>query len=223
MFNAVELPAVFFIERPNIFGIVTRHVMNPSADLALISIIRSSYNNNNIDYKIRDKRRAIITSLVTISSSDVSGRILDHVLKYGAVTIPELEFSLMTTKASASRTLKKLISCSIVRVFGFVGLPYRDKSPGPRVPIYSLVGADPEVVNGAQRRYGEIQLSLKSPSMRQSQLAEAVAYCKVYMVERGIKAIPDMSILIPLMKAGGFEVKYPLLINGLAKEGFKWR
>ncbi len=140
--------------------IITPHVPNPSREVILIWITRSLHDQDqDKEEEEREKRERIITILVTIANSKVGGLICDHILKYGATTISELEYSIPTTRASASRTLNRLQICGVVEKLGYVRSPYRlIKTPGPRILIYSLTGADPQASIEAQKRYAAIQL-----------------------------------------------------------------
>ncbi len=122
--------------------IITPHVTNPSPEILTISRIRSLHDH--ILNGDRERRERINTSLVTIANSEKGGLICDYLLKHGGTTIPELEEVIPTTRATASRTLRRLINFNVVETRGHVGPPYRPhRKAGPRVPIFILKGAAP--------------------------------------------------------------------------------
>lgn len=204
--------------------IITPHVTNPSPEIFLIWRIRSLHDHDHISFVDRDRRERIVTSLVTIANSETGGLICDHLLKHGATTIPELEEVIPTTKATASRTLKRLINFNVVETRGHVGSPYRPrKQAGPRVPIYILKGADPQAAHDAQRRHAELKLiktTKTTEHVKQSQLPEAIALAKTYMNDRGLRTIPDRVILTLVLQNSGITVDYNKLTTALHKEGY---
>jgi len=133
---------------------ITPHVTNPSPKIILIWRIRSSHDDD-IQEEDRERHEGIITSLVTIANSKVGGTICDILLKHGATTFLEVEYSIPTTRATASRTLNRLHTCGVVNKVGYVRSPYRLRNtPGPHSVIYALKGADPQAAIEAQERYG---------------------------------------------------------------------
>ena len=204
--------------------IITPHVTNPSPELLLIWRIRSLHDHDHILIQERERRERIITSLVTIANSETGGLICDHLLKHGATTISILEEVIPTTKATASRTLRRLINFNVVETRGHVGPPYRPhRKSGPRVPIYTLKGAAPQASHDAQRRHAELKLIKTSTTpdpIRQGQLPEAIALCKTWMNDRGLRTIPDSQILTPMLEVQGIKVSYDKLITALRKEGY---
>ena len=142
---------------PESVRIITPHVTNPSPEIVLISTIRSVHDHDHMIIGDRERRERVVTRLVTIANSTIGGFICDHLLEYGGTTLRELEKVIPTTKATASRTLSSFINFNVVEILGYVGIPYiSHKKGGPRVPIYTLKGADPQVSIEAQKRYGDL-------------------------------------------------------------------
>ncbi len=202
---------------------VSSLVTDLTPELALFSRIVSLYDIDIVQREERERREGIVSTLVTVLKGPVGRRVSKILSDYGCATSLELQYTIPTTRLSAHRIMKRLMSCDVVEISGHVGTPYRPRgSPGPPIPIYGLVGAIPEAVVNAQKRYGEVLKSLSKPeSIRQCQLTEALAFCRTYLDDRHLKRVPDSQILTPLLQDSGIRVNYDHLLTALVKEGYR--
>ena len=179
---------------------ITPHVTNPSPEIILIWRIRSSHDDDDdVPREERERRKGIITSLVTIANSKVGGLVCDLLLKYGSTTLQEVEYSIPTKRGTASRILKGLWICGVVEKVGYVESPYRLRNtPGPRSVIFSLKGADPQAAIEAQERYGDLvvkarDLTLELERQQREAQNEAQALEAKNLVEAQALEIQDLA------------------------------
>ena len=84
---------------------------------------------------------------------------------------------------------------------------------------------DPQAALDSQRRHAELKLiktNMTSDPIRQGQLPEAIALCKTWMNDRGLRTIPERQILTPMLEVQGIKVSYNNLITALRQEGYSF-
>ncbi len=195
-----------------------------SAFLYLINLINLINSEKNAELETR-----LIERTLNLMRTNSNRELVSHFFKHRATTRLEIEKSTGLDEVSISQKLKTLRSIGFVEKKGRVGSPYKSRTArGAGVPLWGIkkglfFEAEPHDYVDAQRRYGELFLDTVDPTtVRQSQLPEAIAFCKTYMDDRGLIIIPEQSYLAPMLKADGIRVDHSLLVKALKLEGYKW-
>lgn len=163
-------------------------------------------------------------SLKRLMNNLVSSRGLDIALFFNehiATTKPEIQTLTHINWQSVNIIVNLFQESGLLKVLGQVGYPYR--IVGKSIPIYGFHHASPENVAEAQRRYGELRRDKLAIGKGQDKMPEALTIVKAYLEKRGLKTLPDIRIITPILKERGISVNYHNLINLLSKEGYKWK
>jgi len=195
-------------------------LLSPSLSNAQYNIykelLRLYHHNNNGEEAPLTFRllRRLLNNLVSSNGWDIATFFHNHT----AATKPEIQKVTHINWQGVNTTVNTLVETGFLKVLGRVGLPYRTR--GRPIPIYGLHHATAEDATRAQKRYGELRRSEKNPR-GQRQITEAIALAKTYMEDRGLRAIPDRSILAPILRESGIRVNYDHLTTALHKEGYR--
>jgi len=195
-----------------------------SAFLYLINLINLIKSKENAELET-----TLIERTLNLMRARSNRSLVSHFFKHPATTRIEIEKTTGLDEVSISQKLKTLKSIGFIEKKGRVGPPYKSRTDrGAGVPLWgiakgTLFEAKPHDYVDAQRRYGNLVLAtVDVTTTRQSQLPEAIAFCKLYMDKLDIKTIPEKTLLIPMLKAKGIWVDHSLLIKELKQDGYTW-
>ena len=196
-------------------------LLNPpvkNAQYKIYNALLNLYNNNNKKDEGRLPFRLLkrlLNNLVSTNGWEIATFFHNHT----AATKPEIQKVTRINWQSTNTTVNIFVETGFLKILGHVGLPYRTR--GRPIPIYGLHHATPEDAAKAQKRYGELRRSDREDP-RQRQLEEAIAFCKTYMNDRGLKTFPDSRILKPMLQAAGIYVHTDRIFTALRKEGYSF-
>ncbi len=138
----------------------------------IIRSILKLYNNNNLLFSAEVSYRKL-KALVSLLVCPSGFAIIQYIVIVGAFTKPELVDVLALSWPRVNAIVNELETYGLIKKYGKVGAPYKPKGGRP-VPIYGLLDIDPELMNEAQRRYGDTRGNHVSPEIEPEIVNEIV-------------------------------------------------